>query len=104
MKKMKNNYEPYPECPQADCGDECRKTVKHYLDLNIPVDIVPAAKVGRIETECCGEPVVVCADGGKPDCCHLILVQKVCVKIPIRYTFKTDAGGCLVECCKGSEG
>lgn len=98
---MKNPYEQYPDCQELDKGCECKKTVKHYLDINIPVDVFPKAETGRIETECCGEPVVVCADGGKPDCCHLILIQKVSVKIPIRYTFESKAGKSLVECCKG---
>ena len=98
---MKNPYETYPECEEYGKGQECKKTVKHYVDINIPVDVVPKAEVGRIETECCGEPVVVCADGGKPDSCHLILIQKVCIRIPIQYTFDSKVGKGMVECCKG---
>lgn len=100
---MKNMYEQYPECPEEYTSNESKKMVKHYVDINIPVDVIPKANVGRIEAECCGEPVVVCADGGKPDTCHLILIQKVCISIPVKYSFESKSGKGMVECCKGKE-
>ncbi len=94
-----SKYEPYPSAPECADKADCKKTVKHYIDINIPVDVMPKAEVCGIETECCGEPTVVCADGGKPDSCHIILVQKVCVRIPVKYTFDSKVGQGMVDCC-----
>ena len=102
---MNNMYEPYPDRPEdeKDCKKECKKDVKHYVDINVPVDITPKAEIGRIEAECCSAPEVVCADGGKPDECHLIIVQRVCIKIPVKYAFSYKVGKSMTECCKGCD-
>ena len=98
-----SKYEPYPPTPDCVDKDECKKLVKHYIDINIPVDVTPKTEVGRIETECCGEPTVICADGGKPDSCNFILVQKVCVRIPVKYTFASKVGPGIVDCCQKND-
>lgn len=98
-----SKYESYPAAPECDMQEECKKLVKHYIDINIPVDVKPKADVGKVEIECCGEPTVVCAEGGKPDSCHFILVQKVCIRIPVRYTFDSKVGQEMVDCCKKSD-
>lgn len=100
---MKSMYEPYSEIAETekDGKKECKKEIKHFVDINVPIDLTPKAEVGRIEAECCSDPEVVCADGGKPDECHLIIVQKVCVKIPIEYSFRCQVGKSMTECCKG---
>ena len=100
---MSKAYENYPVVPECVCDEDCKKTVKHYLNINIPVDVKPKAEVGKIETECCGDPAVICAEGGKPDSCHFILLQKVCVRIPVKYTFDTRSGQGMVDCCEPCE-
>lgn len=99
---MNELYEMYPEC-LCDRPDGCRKAVKQYLEVSVPVEIFPETEVGKIETECVGDPKVICEDcKKKPDACRLTVVQKVCVKVPLKYVFKTESGQSKTECdgCK----
>lgn len=98
---MSKTYEMCPSCPQPD---ECEKVAKHYIDISIPVEVKPNARVGNIEMECCGEPVVICDEEKCTDGCGLILMQKVCIKIPLKYSFKSDVGKTFTECCPPCNG
>lgn len=98
---MKDPYEYYPECLYGN-ENKCDKSVKHFMEINVPVDIMPKAKTGKIESECCGEPKVTCEECPK-GCkgCRLVITQKVCIKIPLSYEIeirpgesKADCGGC----------
>ncbi len=97
---MKEQYETF-------CMDGCRpdgekKTAKQYLDVNIPVDIKPQVKPRDISMECCGEPVVIC-DTEKPGKdCRIIIVQKLCVKLPICFSFDAKVGEIVTECSNNS--
>ena len=96
---MKEAYEYYPEC---QCGREegCEKSVKHFMELSIPVDIKPMVKTGSIESECCGEPTVICeGHAGSSEGCRLIITQRLCVKIPLSYGIDVKTGTGLTECC-----
>lgn len=96
---MNELYEVYPDY-QGGKTDEKEKVAKHNIEIDIPVDIKPDAKVGRVEIELCGEPVVLCDDcKKKPDSCRLVLVQKVRIKIPVKYEFKTKVGESMTDCC-----
>ncbi len=97
---MDKRYEIYPD---ADCGfkkDECKKTAKQYIDINVPIDIAPDAEIGKIDMECCGEPELICRECGKRNVCRLELVQKVCIKIPVKYSFTSCVGADTVKCDK----
>ncbi len=99
VEKMKEAYEYYPEC---QCGREegCEKSVKHFMELSIPVDIKPMVKTGSIESECCGEPTVICeGHAGSSEGCRLIITQRLCVKIPLSYGIDVKTGTGLTECC-----
>ncbi len=99
VENMSNQYEMYPDV--NDCkDDECKKSVKHFIDISVPVDISPKARVGKIDMECCGDPEVICMECGKKNVCRLVLVQKVSIKIPVTYSFMSKVGEDTVECCK----
>lgn len=96
---MKDAYEMYcqPECMKPE--DKC-KDVRHYVEVSVPVDFRPETRVGKIETELCGEPVVMCDEcKKKPDVCKLVIAQKVCIKIPVCYSFKAEVGESKTDCC-----
>ncbi|MBR2176944.1 MAG: hypothetical protein IJ861_08370 [Clostridia bacterium] len=95
---MNEPYEVYRDHPGGK-PDECEKNAKHYVDICVPIDVKPEAHVGKVEMECCGEPVIMCDDGKPDNVCRLILEQKICIKIPVRYTFKADVGKTIAECC-----
>ncbi len=101
-KKVLNMKEPYEMYCEAECmkPDDKNKNVKHFVEVSIPVDFKPETKVGRIEAELCGEPVVMCDEcKKKPDACRLVIAQKVCIKIPVKYSFRAEAGESITDCC-----
>lgn len=100
---MKNSFEQYPPVPECGMDSECKKLAKHYINIDIPVDVRSKADVGRIETECCGEPMVICTGEKKADTCHFVLVQKVCIRIPVEYKLAAKAEPSMVECCDKPE-
>ncbi len=100
---MKEPYDYYTEC-QCGKDGECNKSVKHLMEISIPVDIMPKAKTGNIESECCSEPTVICEEG-PAGCkgCRLIITQKICVKIPLSYDVEVRPGESMTDCCGFAE-
>ncbi len=100
---MNNPYDVYPEYSSDKC-DDCKKYSKHFIDITTPVDITPEVRVGDVEIECCGDPIVIC-DKDRKNCnaCHLVFVQKISIKVPIRYDFKADVGESCTDCCAGKD-
>ena len=83
--------------------DDCCKIGYQYADISIPVEIKPKAIVGKIETECCGEPTVVCSENICENSCEVIVTQRVSIKIPICYKVLTCVGESKINCdCKKS--
>ncbi len=123
---MNENYEnenenedffEYDECPcSKHCGcDEkeiddqhgCTKTTFQYAEVKIPVKVTPYAKVGKIETQCCGNPVVKrkqCDESKCEVCCEIEISQGLCVKIPIEYRSVTVIGEQRVKCDTVADG
>ncbi len=96
---MCNSYDMCPDMPPMDT-DKCKKDAKHYIDISVPVDVSPEAKVGKIDMECCGETKVVCDECKAHNVCKLTLIQKICVKIPITYSIRATTGEEEIQCCK----
>ncbi len=98
---MKDPYEMFMQA-QSSCGinDKCEKKVTHYVDVSVPVDIVPTADVGKTVMECCGDPEVVCEEYTDNNVCSLVLIQKIRLKIPVCYSFTAVAGKQNINCCK----
>ena len=82
------------------CGkpESCRKVGYEYADISIPVEVRPNAVVGPIETECCGEPSVVCAPDDCGEGCRIIITQRVRIKIPVKCGVETIPGYSYVTC------
>ena len=96
---MKDPYDVYSE--QCSCEKaEKTKNVKHLMEISVPVDIFPEAEIGRIETEFCGDPVVKCDEiSCMPGKCRLVIAQKICVRLPVKYSIKTNVGESITDCC-----
>ncbi len=105
------------ECPcskHCGCMDEkeiedqhgCTKTTFQFAEVKVPVKVTPYAKVGKIETQCCGNPVVIrkqCDEGRCEMCCEIDICQGICVKIPIEYRSVTVIGEQSIKCDTKSE-
>ena len=64
---------------ERPCCDGCDKECELFTGVNVPVEIEPDAKVGKIDVECCGEPEI------KIERCHdckqkIVITQKFFVK------------------------
>ena len=100
---MNANY-PYENgyCPEADCdgahGRECDSHALQLADISIPLEICPDAKLGRIETECCGEPYIQCEQEPCGSNLNIIVTQSVKIKIPVKFGIKTIEGNGFIKC------
>ena len=104
MEKVNNPYyglqtkhEPC-ECKDAD---SCKKVAYQNAEISVPVELKPDAKIGRIETECCGEPTIECKshkEDKEENVCMLVITQKVCIKIPIQYDLTACIGKEKIDC------
>ena len=92
-----------PEKPEEHCGckDGCERECSVHTNVNVPVELEPEAKIGKVVVDCCGEPEVCC------ECTHegtirVIISQNLFVKIPICYEVKIKHGKSHAECrdCK----
>lgn len=93
-------YPPRKPQPPCDCSDSdgCEKVGYQYADICVPVEIKPDAEIGRIETECCGEPDISCKQNREDCTCEVRIVQKICIKIPIRYSVEACKGESTIHC------
>lgn len=87
-----------------DFDKSCCSIIEKFLTICIPVTTTPNACVGKIKTECCGNPIVSLK---KPDNCHkdkdscncrFTIVQKMKVEIPIDFSADTKIDDLFVDC------
>ena len=84
--------------------DECKSIIEKFLTLCLPVTTTPCAKIGKIKTECCGNPIIstrkhdVCCDEMKDGCCKFTIIQKMKVEIPIDFEADTKIDDLFVDC------
>ncbi|NLU24269.1 MAG: hypothetical protein GXW99_06055 [Clostridiales bacterium] len=82
----------------APCAQGCYKVGYEYADVSIPIELRPSTIIGRIETACCGEPMVTCAADPCGEYCNIIITQRIRIKIPVRYGLEAIPGSSYVEC------
>ncbi len=96
--EYKNDMYKGFEKPEDDCDkDGCVKECNLYTGVSVPVEIEPEANVGKIDVECCGDPVI------KNECSYdkkhkIVITQKFMIKIPVCYQVKTYVGKCESNC------
>ena len=79
--------------------DEFRREVTQCADITLPVEIDPSVSVGRIQTDCCGDPVVICSHDHCRNTCRITITQKFCVRIPLTYSVTTCVEDPGIRCC-----
>lgn len=108
-----DKYDKYDEYDKYGKRDECDKYDKHdkphkhdcdqdafqFVDISVPVEICPDVKLGKIETECCGEPYIQCEHEPCGSNCSIIVTQSVKIKIPVKFDIKTIEGNGFIKCC-----
>lgn len=102
------NVNPYPPCevpiseptcgvkpPKGDC---CDRHSFQIVDVSLPLELCPATEVGRIETECFGEPCIQCEQEPCGSNCSIIITQSVKIRIPVKFGVKTIQGNSFIQC------
>jgi hypothetical protein len=99
------NPEEYNEMEQTagfggcdDRNDGCATVNYQYANISIPIEVRPKTRVGDITIECCDEPSIECCDCDSKNGLNLVITQKVCVKIPVRYQIEACAGEESISC------
>ncbi|NCB73958.1 MAG: hypothetical protein EOM51_04330 [Clostridia bacterium] len=94
-------------CPDIQPGETCTAYTYQSASVSVPVTIVPRVKTGNITTVCCGEPKVrlspyniVCSS--KSVNCSFILMQNICIEIPIEISADTIASCPTIACGEAS--
>lgn len=88
--------------PPYDCTfEELKRNVTQCTDISLPIVIDPSAVVGRIKTEWCDEPIVVCHQDPCEKSCKVTISQRVCVTIPVTYSVLTCVEDPTINCCAG---
>ena len=92
------------------CGNDfpdfnkCKAQIEKFLTVCIPVTTTPSINVGKIKTECCGNPIISmknhdnCCKGVCDGSCKFTIIQKMKVEIPIDFNADTDIDELFVDC------
>ena len=85
--------------------DDCYQSViEKFLTICLPVTTTPCVKVGKIKTECCGNPIISsrkfdsCCEDMKDGSCEFSIIQKMKVEIPIDFNANTKLDDLFVDC------
>ncbi len=95
--------EEYREAEFGGCDDRrdgCNTVNYQYANISIPVVVKPKTVTGDITIECCEEPCIECCEGECGNALDLVITQRVCIKIPIRYQIEACAGEESISCCE----
>ena len=82
----------------CDNRDGCATVNYQYANISIPVEVVPKTKVGEITIECCDEPCIECVGCECKGGLDLVITQKVCIKIPVKYQIEACAKEESISC------
>ena len=87
-----------------DYYDDFNSIIEKFLTICLPVTTTPCVKVGKIKTECCGNPIVSarkhekCCDEKNDGCCNFTIIQKMKIEIPVDFNANTKIEDLFVDC------
>lgn len=95
----KDFHEEHKPCDKKD--HDCEGCGYQFADVSIPIEICPAADLGEITTECCGEPSVFCESEPCGNNCNIVITQSVKIKIPLKVGIRAIVGNSFISCTDG---
>lgn len=91
--------------PEFPMFDDCYQSIiEKFLTICLPVTTTPCVKIGKIKTECCGNPIISsrkhenCCEEMKDGCCKFTIIQKMKLEIPIDFNADTKVDDLFVDC------
>ncbi len=91
-------------CKDFPDFNKCKAQIEKFLTVCIPVTTTPSINVGKIKTECCGNPIISmknhdnCCKGICDGSCKFTIIQKMKVEFPIEFDAKTIVDKMFVDC------
>ena len=76
----------------------CSRISTQCVDVSAPLALTPSADIGNICTTCQGIPTVQCITNEDASSSYVILTQKICVTIPVRYGVNVTAETPCITC------
>ncbi len=99
------NPEEYNEMEQTagfggcdDRNDGCATVNYQYANISVPVEVKPKTRAGEVTIECCDEPCIECCADDCGTGLNIVITQKVCIKIPIRYQIEACVSEESISC------
>lgn len=99
------NPEEYNEMEQTagfggcdDRNDGCATVNYQYANISVPVEVKPKTRAGEVTIECCDEPCIECCADDCGNGLDIVITQKVCIKIPIRYQIEACVSEESISC------
>lgn len=87
-----------------DFCDDYKSVIEKFLTICLPVTTTPCVNIGKIKTECCGNPIISakkhekCCEGKNDGCCNFTIIQKMKIEIPIDFNANTKIDDLFVDC------
>lgn len=83
------------KCCKDDSG--CRSESVRYAQVSVALNVVPYARIGKVNTQCLGEPTV-CLYEHSPCGCKLVITQNIGITVPIEYGASVSEEAVEVNC------
>ena len=81
---------------------KCETTAEQLVNVCLPVEVKPTAKVGKISTICCGPARVTSGikpfNGESNENCDFTICKKICVKVPVEFGATVKPGEPHTQC------
>lgn len=97
------NEQTQEACSHEKEGLTCTSITSQYADVSVPLKLKPYAVVGKLATECCGDPVIALRQCQGVNCscgCEITITQTVCIRIPVKYGVEADISDTAILCKK----
>ena len=87
-------YQTEEACPISSCN----KPASQCVNVSAPVTLTPTAVIGSLSVACQGIPEVTCVTGTDGSRCTLMITQRVCVSVPVRFGVEMDSDDPTIAC------
>ena len=96
---MSYNYE------NLDRQEVCPALGYQDVNVGVPVEVKPYAKIGKNKTECVSKPVIERGpkvfEGRPKETCKFTISQKIRVEVPVIFGAKIEVGEARINCKHG---
>lgn len=94
-------FEKFNELDDNVCG-VCPAVGIQEVNVCVPVEIKPFAKVSKVKTQCVGRPVLhrgtKTCDGHCGETCKFTVSQKMKIEVPVVFGARTEVGEAAIDC------